>query len=801
MKKLTLLLLCFLFVGFLSAQVVDSMLHVYAENFPQEKIYTHFDKSVYRAGESIWFKAYVFDGFSPSLNSHNFYAELVDSKGNIVQRKIYPISEACASGFFDIAESLPATTLTFRGYTSWMLNYDTAFFFQKELTILTKNGEATSIKPAADTASALLSFFPEGGNLVEGLTSVLAFKANDRRGFPVNVSGKIVDSKGADVVTFKSQHDGMGSVSFTPSANETYRVVWKDDKGREQTTALPQAQASGAVLSAYSLNGKVVFTIARSQNAPASFQQLYLVGHMAQERVYRARVALETAELTSGMIPVKELPSGVLQLTLFSSDWQPVAERIILVNNNNYNFAVDVTTPEVNTNKRAKNVVEIDVADTLLSNMSLAITDAALDQPVHSDNIISRMLLTGDIKGYVHQPAYYFSNNSDSVAKHLDLVMLTHGWRRYNWDMLVNKRLPKVKYPKDSYLSLQAKVFGISPDRIGRDEQILAILQTKDSTKQFFQMRKVGTDQFVLSNIIFYDTAKVFYQFVKRRELERQATILMENNFYKGYKIVDVTSRPYYVPPTEAALSRSKVLAQEMAKYSSSWKAEGNVLQAVTVRTRAKSRLQEMDERYTSGMFTSGDGYSFDMTDPTVSSGSLDALSFLRGRVAGLQISGDGSSITWRGASTALFLNEMQVDADQISTIAASDIAYIKVYRPPFFGATGGGAGGAIAVYLKKGNDEKVNTAGAGLSRSQVVGYSTTKEFYSPNYSSRSASTDVVADYRTTLYWQPYILTDSSRKKVTVEFYNNDISKAFRIILEGVNEVGKLVHIEKVVQQ
>jgi hypothetical protein len=115
-------------------------------------------------------------------------------------------------------------------------------------------------------------------------------------------------------------------------------------------------------------------------------------------------------------------------------------------------------------------------------------------------------------------------------------------------------------------------------------------------------------------------------------------------------------------------------------------------------------------------------------------------------------------------------------------------------------GSFGGGAGGAIAVYTKKGSDVKP-TPGKGLAKTIVTGYSAAKEFYSPDYKDLSASADVAADYRSTLYWNPAILTDSTRKKVRVEFYNNDITKAYRVVLEGVNEVGKMVRIEKVIQQ
>lgn len=139
----------------------------------------------------------------------------------------------------------------------------------------------------------------------------------------------------------------------------------------------------------------------------------------------------------------------------------------------------------------------------------------------------------------------------------------------------------------------------------------------------------------------------------------------------------------------------------------------------------------------------------------------------------------------------------MQVDAQTISTIAVADIAYIKVFRPPFFGAMGGGAGGAISIYTKKGDDRPAEP-GKGLDRGTLTGYSVLKEFYSPNYA--DVAQEVTADFRSTLYWNPFVFTDASKQRVKFEFYNNDVTKAIRIVLEGVNEFGKLIRIEKIVE-
>lgn len=202
-----------------------------------------------------------------------------------------------------------------------------------------------------------------------------------------------------------------------------------------------------------------------------------------------------------------------------------------------------------------------------------------------------------------------------------------------------------------------------------------------------------------------------------------------------------------------------------------------------------------MDEQYASGLFRGGDDYTFITEDDPFANASQTVLSYLQGKVAGLQVSlgGGRPALSWRGGTPALFANESPADIESIQSVSMSDVAMIKVFRPPFVGAFGGGSGGAIAVYFKKGaarNDAK------GLDHATITGYTPVKQFYSPDYPAEQQNSD--ADLRTTLYWNPYVLTDKAHRRLFLTFYNSDIAKKFRIIIEGCNEQGKLTRIEKV---
>ncbi len=783
---------------------VDSMINLYGERFPQEKIHIHFDRPAYNTGETIWFKAYLFSGIVPSLVSKNLYAELVDPTGRVVQHKLLPIFESTAAGNFDLPDTLKATTLIFRAYTTWMLNFDSAFLFTKTIRILNKTIVASTASAKPPVSS--IQFFPEGGDLVTGLESVVAFKATDSYGFPVEATGTIKDASGATVTTFKSEHDGMGSFALESKPGTSYFAEWTDEKKQSYRTPLPAARPMGVVLKAIQANNMESFVIKRPVDAPANLKILYLLGYFNQQVVYKARLNMTETPMISGVIPLKGLPTGMLQLTVFDASWNALAERIAFVNKEDYFFTTRVTPVVKDLNKRGKNTITIEVPDTIKTNLSIAITDAiASKAEPDADNIVSQLLLGGDLKGYVHNPYYYFFGNDDVVRSHLDLVMLTHGWRRYKWEEVVAGKLPAIKYPRENYLSINAQLTGLLPSQVPRNTELNVFLEAKDSSRQLFLLSADTSGKFKQDGLIFFDTVKVFYQFNNNKQLANRAVFNFNNGTWKSSRFVKPDTAWQLLTPLDTALlNRGRFFASEAARIKPELDKKVKVLEAVTVRARTKTREQQMDETYTSGLFKGGDATTFDLVNDPFSTGALNIFQYLQGKVAGLQIQtggvGGGTQLQWRQATPTLFLNEMQVDVSAIENLPVSDVAYVKAFRPPFFGAAGGGSGGAIAIYTKKGGDvSTADTKSPGMSKETLVGYSQPKEFYSPDYSKENVLDDV-PDVRTTLFWAPYILTEGNSRKVTIHFYNNDVSKRLRIVLEGMDEEGKLTRAERLVE-
>jgi len=650
-------LLCFvliLFPTFLFAQSISkesftTNLEQLSTGFPQEKIYIQFDKPAYSPGETIWYKAYIMSGAMPSLISANLYVDHTDANGNVLSHDALPVLQSSAKGIFDIPSAYSGTSIHIRAYTKWMLNFDSAFLFEKDIRIIQIKKSVAKIPPTVPKAS--ITFFPESGDCIAGITSKVAFKAVLDNGKPCKVKGMIINSKGETVAELKTIHDGMGYFTIDAKQSEKYTAKWKDEQGKQYETILPAVKGNGISLEIKLAEGKRTFMIKRNEGIPENFQQVTIVATMDQHLVYMANVKLSESLAVGGAIPVSDLPSGILQITVFDANWVAVAERITFINNDDYRFEPEVGFAALGTSKRGKNLLVINVPDTLTTNLSVAVTDAGIGID-STDNIVSRLMLTGDIKGSVYKPSYYFENMSDSLQEQLDLVMLTNGWRRIKWDDLVAGKTPSLKYMNDtSYLSLAGKVFGTSSTDMRQSGLLFLLLDhPKDSTRSSLQVSLNKDGSFSDPNVILFDTTRIYYQFAGNNEMVNSTEVIFNNGMVPSPAKInfDKNSSRYFLD--SASENRNLFFANEQARVAKFL--EGTTLQGVTVVTKTKSKEQILDEKYTSGLFTGGQSKSFDIENDIAANASPDVLTYLKGRVAGLTITGSSSpggsmSATW----------------------------------------------------------------------------------------------------------------------------------------------------------
>ena len=781
------------FVFNASSQTLDSTLLKISTNYQQEKVYLQYDKASYYAGETIWFKAYMLEGLVPVGESKNLYIDWITDNGVLLSHTVSPIVDGATNGQFELPGDYNSDFIHVRAYTRWMLNFDTAFLYSKDIRILSKD---PPLRKKAATIVPSIQFFPEGGDVIAGVTNRIAFKANDQFGRPLKIKGKLLDNKGNLVQSFSSIHDGMGNFSFIPQVESVYSVRWSDEKNIEHTTNLPQHKSSGISMQVAIEGNKRIIKINAANELDKSLQNIHMIGTMNQAPVFRNDVLLTEKNSARRIIPTGNLPSGILTITLFDANWNAVAERITFVNNNEYRFEPQMEVQRWGLGKRKRNEIEIQLPDSLQdASLSIAVTDAGIEKDT-TDNIISHLLLSSELKGRVYNPAYYFANNNDSMAEHLDLVMLTNGWRRFKWEDVVKGKLPDIRYPHEpTYLHLSGKLFGVAKSQLSGTESIALII--KDSGSSKLLVMGINTDgSFGDPELVFFDTLRVYYsiksKFLKQSEARFLTDRLPSPNYTAFSKNFIYSNQTF---DTAGTYHHTRLASKALEIMNIE---RGHIMQNVVIKTVKKPPVQVLDERYTSGFFKGDDGYQFDLVNDPLAGSYQNIFNYLQGRVAGLQINSNTNppSLVWRGGSPIVFLDEMQTDTDMISSIPITDVAYVKVFRPPFAGGFGGG-NGAIAIYTKKGGDQ--SSSSKGLSANTVAGYSPVKQFYSPNYDTFDPRNDHL-DIRTTLYWNPLVSINQKNKKIKLSFYNNDVTKSFRVVIEGMTKDGLLAHYEQIME-
>ncbi|MEP7373535.1 MAG: hypothetical protein ABI675_09130 [Chitinophagaceae bacterium] len=789
--------LLILFAGLFSffspkAQNIDAAIANYAGMYSPERAYLHYDKAVYAAGDTIWFKAYLMNEIVPADESKNLYIDWIDDKGILMQHAVSPLVEAVTNGQFTIPADYKGKMINVRAYTKWMLNFDSAFIYNKAISILIKEANTAGSK---NNPIPSISFFPEGGDIAEGLFNKIAFKANDQWGRPVKVKGIIVNNKNKTEDSIRTLHDGMGYFFLTPQPGITYTAKWKDEKQVEHITELPKIKNNGATLQVVVSGTNRLFSVSCTPEFMRTMDTIQLVGTIYQHEAFRIARATASPEI-KGIVPTVALPSGIMTITLFDKNWKPLAERITYINNNEYTFHPEMEVQRWGLNKRARNELKITVPDSLIANLSIAVTDAAIGTD-SSSNIISHLMLSSELKGQVYNPAYYFSDNTDQKSQFLDLVMLTHGWRRFKWEEMLNGKIPKPPFAKDtSYITLSGKVIGVLPGQINKDASVLLMVKQKDKEGQMLLVPVTSNGIFNDQSTILFDTAQIYYSFQKAKELKDAGIQFMTNRLPAPSFNPSSFIKPYGLFPDTTGNYRQLTFANEANSLAELMKIK--TLENVTVKSRGKTPVQLMDEKYASGLFSGGDGYQFDLANDPTAPGQLNIFNYLQGKVAGLQINtGNPPSLQWRGGAPQLYLDQVPTDANFLSSLSVNEVAYIKVFRPPFMGGFNG-ANGAIAIYTRRGNDVKAEP-GKGLASNKVFGYTSIKEFYSPNYASFSPRNEQ-RDIRTTLYWNPVLTTTPQKNQLVVSFYNNDVSGAFRVIIEGMTRDGKLAHIEQIME-
>ena len=471
--------------------------------YPQEKAYLHFDNTGYFIGETIWFKAYVTrtDTDRPTDLSGVLYVELLSPAGDVVERRKLELDDGQGRGDIRLDNILTSGFYEVRAYTRYMANWGTGACFSRVFPIFgkprkagdyskatidrsTRKHRVPSAREDAETEAAnkmdaeepadgkrparprgayaseirgvTLTLYPEGGNHVLGLEGKVAFRLTDKEGKPVAGTARL-NSGEATAETPGITVDSLGRGIFVYTPQDTpAELVLSRPGGRTLRFTLPAAEREGCALRVNSLaEDKIHVEAAVSPGLQGRLWGMTLQngGTVVATHSFRTGATPQTFFLNRG-----DMPPGVSQITLFDGDGRIWAERQVFIPprpSKEDSIRLRVETGLLHPCGKVKLTAEAAPGCTF----SFSARDIASSTGGHDGDIRTWMMLCSELRGYVHQPEYYFEADDAAHREAADLLMLTQGWRRYDWQVMARAEPFELEYPAEDGLYLDGRVF------------------------------------------------------------------------------------------------------------------------------------------------------------------------------------------------------------------------------------------------------------------------------------------------------------------------------------------------------
>jgi hypothetical protein len=802
----------------MNAQVnvkIDSGLLWFYKNYPQEKVYAQTDKDKYLSGQSLWFSIYAMSLGMPSDISKIVYAELINPDGNVVAQAKLPMDKGKSEGDLILSDSLKTGAYELRCFTAWMLNFDEHFIFHKTIYVQnpTQQTNSSVAKMAADIGRYHIDFFPEGGDLVDGNLCKVAFKAIDRNGLPVEVSGEIADEQDNHVAPLQTIHDGMGDFSFLAHALHTYHASAHLPDGSIVTVRMPEVKPFGVTLRVVEQNDEEInIAVFHHDEFENQYRDLILAVYQNSGRTAVYPLQIEKGKNIFS-IKKAQFSSGILRFTIFGTNGIPLAERVLFLYKND-NLKIGLSLDSLSFKPESRNeftgLITNAAWEKEFAFFSVSVTDADMvPEDSTSDNLYSAFLLSSELKGYIHEPAYYFINNDDNTKRAMDLVMLTNGWRHFKWENILNEKSADLKYAVEKEQNLEGEISGFNTGNYNKESFKLKILiQNEDSSKFIGYAEPDSNGRFILRDYPVKGRSTVFFEAMKTGK--RKVKDLKVQ--FAGSSLDSFRTAPYLPVPSNSITS----IVNNSDEISFMFRQQKGMLKPVTVLGHTPTTIERLISKYVSNEFLEGRATSIDFIDNFYSNNNR-MFDFLKGRFPGVSISGteDFPVFDYEGMATLhdnptdsngvptavpyFFVNEVLTTWEDVKNIPFSDIALIQFLPPPVAMAPfNGGFRGVITVYLKRGDDVILSSGVTEKYQHYVFrGFSITREFFSPDYSFGKPDTSV-QDVRSTLYWNPRLIADSNGK-FHFHFFNSDKAKRFLVVIEGMDSRGRMGSFTKIV--
>lgn len=656
-----------------------------------------------------------------------------------------------------------------------------------------------------------IQFLPEGGNIVNGVESVVAFKAIDYAGKPVNIEGYVKNDNNNRITNFKTYHNGMGKFSFIPSKGRSYMAMVTLKGGREIAYPLPAIQDDAYQLALIDEDeSSLKFRVALGDALYQKNVKSMLLG--------TAHGLLCFASSGRDMYEVKvtkdSFPEGVAQFTLFNDQSQPVSERLVFIQHHRVKVDIENEKPKYGTREAVNLVLKIQDRNgkPIMGIFSTSVTDnGTVDIPKYSDNIYTRLLLSTDLKGHIDDPGFYFDPSQRDAKDALDLVMLTHGWSRFNWHDIISRDYPATQYFLDSSINITGRV-QMRNGQPARQFQVTLFADKwggSDSTEHWGRGFAVDTTNengiFTFRNVHFTDSTQFFVQVLNKRGNDKDVKI-------------DITqsSWPVLIHTAKTDMEESDA-ENKVRRYKYQFKEEiistgkGITLKPITIRSYKREVNYDEKRRLspTSSIVT------YEQIERVGNVNLVNALLLIPGitlRNGFVTVHGgramdlaaepllvvDGVPMNMQGVAGGSMDSGLLASGQSPFTTALNNIPYntidfIEVLMDAdasIYGVRGGS--GVVLVNTKKEVNQPAFVA-KGTRIFYLPGYHVNKEFYIPRYDIPETRNNPKPDLRSTIYWNGNIKTDEAGK-ASLFFYTSDAQNNYTLTLEGVTADGDIVH-------
>ena len=788
-------------------------LQKWTDSIPQEKAYLHMDKPYYAVGDTIWFKGYLTTGSRHRLSplSGAVYVDLIDDQDQAVKTLKLPADSGTVAGDLILDEDIKAGSYRVRVYTQWMRNAGEDYFFNRTITIgnpLQSEKDRKILKPTRQQQLRQpdVQFFPEGGELVNNITSRVGFKAVGSNGLGVDIGGTITDNENTEIARLNTLHAGMGIFLLKPLPGKTYTAHIKFADSTTKSIPLPMALNEGYVLNVYQPGADSILVRVQA-SATLQHSTVNLIAHSSGEVIYTSQVQINSA-VTSIWLDKRSFPGGIAQFTLFDTQNQPLNERIAFIRNND-NMQLGIKADKVT--YKSKEHVQLELAakgsDGIpdAADFSIAVIDES-KVPVDENSestIFSNILLSADLKGYIEKPNYYFTADSDKVNRALDNLMLTQGYRRFEWKLLDSVIKAKPIFKAEG---VKSTIAGTVTDLRNRPLPNAAVLLVSLNARINRTTLADANGRFKFDNLLFADSAKFA---VQARDLKNT-----------DHAIITLDSIPKIKIATHQNLADINIIKANLQKAEDGGgpaKLTDHILKQVNIKGKKINVDNSSEEVAPQSSLKLPDEQSADQIITILNPEDYPSmLHFLQGRLPGIhiEIGRDGyhhligvrpsdnlfhttsKTDPLEGKNISVGIDGESLDAAALDRalmggLRPEDVAKILVVRTnqAMVSYLGGHNNAGFVLILTK-PKYKRKQYNPGIANISPKGYNKVRQFYSPRYE-RPDGENKQPDLRSTIYWNPYVNTDATGR-ATVDFYNANGPGKYTVVVEGINAAGEL---------